>query len=74
MAELQLDPAMAGLGGGAGSRTTRADRGRRRGPLGQTERGRHLLRDHQTDLRPGAQVIPLPPLLPGGPGAGLRQG
>lgn len=59
---------------GARSRTARAGRGRRRSPLGPTERGRHLLRDHQTDPRPGAQVFPLPPLLPGGPGAGLGQG
>lgn len=58
----------------AGSRTARSGRGRRRGPLGPAERGRHLLRDHPTDPGPGAQVFPLPPLLPGGPGAGLGQG
>lgn len=58
----------------AGSWTARAGRGRWRGPLGPAERGRHLLRDHQTDPRPGAQVFSLPPLLPGGPGAGLGQG
>ena len=59
---------------GAGSRTSRAGRGRWRRPLGPAERGRHLLRDHQADPRPGAQVFSLPPLLPGGPGAGLGQG
>lgn len=59
---------------GAGARTSGAGRGRRGGPLGSAQRGRHLLRDHQADPRPGAQVLPLPPMLPGGPGAGLGQG
>lgn len=59
---------------GARARTSGADGGRRGSPLGPAQRGRYLLRDHQTDPRPGAQVLPLPPVLPGGPGAGLGQG
>ncbi|TKC42177.1 hypothetical protein EI555_014120, partial [Monodon monoceros] len=43
---------------GAGSRTARAGRGRWSRPLGPAERGRHLLRDHQVDPRPGAQEDP----------------
>ena len=75
MKELRLDPATAGrrAAAGAGSRAAGADRGRWRGPLGPAERGRHLLRDHQADPRPEAQVFSLPPLLPGGSGAGHRQ-
>lgn len=59
---------------GARARTSGANGGRRGGPLGPAQRGRYLLRDHQADPRPGAQVLPLPPVLPGGPGAGLGQG
>lgn len=41
--------------------------------MGPSERGRHVLPDHQTDLVPGAQILPVPPV-PRRPGPGFRQG
>lgn len=47
---------------------------RRRLQVGAAERGRHVLREHPTDAVPGAQVLPVPSLLPGRARTRLRQG
>lgn len=46
----------------------------RRLQMGAAERGRNVFREHPTDAVPGAQVLLVPPLLPGRARARLRQG
>lgn len=64
-------PSRGGSGGGVRRGAVPA---RRRLQVGAVERGRHVLREHPADAVPGAQVLPVPSLLPGGARARLRQG